>query len=282
MQVYDACVEALTEAGLIVIPNCHLLDPGWCCSDRRRQRPVVQRPLAGPRSSSRPGRTWRRGTSQTPWSPRWTSRTSPAGRPWAARVLNPTWGTGDETDFAAMYTDGREPHPRDQPGSADHLRGPQLRRRLDRRGQPPGPARAPRQGRLQHARLLVVPRRRASPGRRTSSEMNKAGGYILSRPGWPRCGSASSATTPGRWPISAWTRRRRSAARTPACGGTTSRPGSTDADVDWCWWALNPTHAKGTNPVHQSAAVQLGRPRAVRPADLGLARRGESGRAGRC
>jgi aryl-phospho-beta-D-glucosidase BglC (GH1 family) len=30
MQVYDACVEALTGAGLIVIPNCHMLDPGWC------------------------------------------------------------------------------------------------------------------------------------------------------------------------------------------------------------------------------------------------------------
>lgn len=30
MQVYDSCVEALTEAGLIVIPNCHTLDPGWC------------------------------------------------------------------------------------------------------------------------------------------------------------------------------------------------------------------------------------------------------------
>jgi len=29
MQVYDACVEALTGAGLIVIPNCHMLDPGW-------------------------------------------------------------------------------------------------------------------------------------------------------------------------------------------------------------------------------------------------------------
>jgi endoglucanase len=22
----------------------------------------------------------------------------------------------------------------------------------------------------------------------------------------------------------------------------------TDADLDWCWWALNPTHAKGINP----------------------------------
>src|SRR5215469_14690250 len=31
LQVYDACVKALTDKGLIVIPNCHLLDFGWCC-----------------------------------------------------------------------------------------------------------------------------------------------------------------------------------------------------------------------------------------------------------
>jgi hypothetical protein len=30
MQIYDACVDALTKAGLVVIPNCHTLDPGWC------------------------------------------------------------------------------------------------------------------------------------------------------------------------------------------------------------------------------------------------------------
>ena len=33
MQVYDACVRALTDEGLIVIPNCHMLSCGWCCSD---------------------------------------------------------------------------------------------------------------------------------------------------------------------------------------------------------------------------------------------------------
>src|SRR5271165_4714631 len=31
-QVYTACVQALTAAGLMVIPNCHLLFRGWCCS----------------------------------------------------------------------------------------------------------------------------------------------------------------------------------------------------------------------------------------------------------
>ena len=28
LEVYDACVKALTDQGLIVIPNCHLLDFG--------------------------------------------------------------------------------------------------------------------------------------------------------------------------------------------------------------------------------------------------------------
>ena len=36
MQVYDACVEALTGAGLVVIPNCHTLDAGWCCGEYDR------------------------------------------------------------------------------------------------------------------------------------------------------------------------------------------------------------------------------------------------------
>src|SRR5580693_6807345 len=33
LEVYDACVKALTDKGLIVIPNCHLLDFGWCCTN---------------------------------------------------------------------------------------------------------------------------------------------------------------------------------------------------------------------------------------------------------
>src|SRR5260370_14148308 len=33
MQVYDACVKALTDQGLIVIPNVHLLDFGWSCAN---------------------------------------------------------------------------------------------------------------------------------------------------------------------------------------------------------------------------------------------------------
>lgn len=31
-QVYQACVKTLTDAGIMVIPNCHILHSGWCCS----------------------------------------------------------------------------------------------------------------------------------------------------------------------------------------------------------------------------------------------------------
>ena len=31
--VYQAVADSLTAAGLAVIPNCHLMYPGWCCSE---------------------------------------------------------------------------------------------------------------------------------------------------------------------------------------------------------------------------------------------------------
>src|SRR5260370_15319842 len=34
MQFYDACVNALTYHGLIVIPTVHLLDSVWCCATK--------------------------------------------------------------------------------------------------------------------------------------------------------------------------------------------------------------------------------------------------------
>lgn len=32
-QVYQACVKSMTNHGIMVIPNCHLLYPGVCCAD---------------------------------------------------------------------------------------------------------------------------------------------------------------------------------------------------------------------------------------------------------
>jgi Cellulase (glycosyl hydrolase family 5) len=102
IQVYDACVEALTDAGLIVIPNCHTLDAGWCCSDddesglwfndrwpavkyfaawRDMAARYVSNPLvAGMDIMNEPRRSRVRG-----------------------RVLSPAWGTGHTTDISGQF-----------------------------------------------------------------------------------------------------------------------------------------------------------------------------------
>ena len=72
MQVYDACLQALTGEDLIVIPNCHILDPGWLLLEDDGNGLWYNR-RGRPRSSSRPGRTSPRGTRRTRWSPPWTS-----------------------------------------------------------------------------------------------------------------------------------------------------------------------------------------------------------------
>ena len=34
----------------------------------------------------------------------------------------------------------------------------------------------------------------------------------------------------------------------------------TAGDVDWCWWGLNPTHARGTNPASGRLKFDWGQP----------------------
>ena len=72
MQVYDACVEALTGAGLVVIPNCHT----WILAGAARtttSRACGSTTAGRPGGSSRPGSSWPPGTGLTRWSPGWTS-----------------------------------------------------------------------------------------------------------------------------------------------------------------------------------------------------------------
>ena len=73
MQVYDACVEALTDAGLVVIPNCHTLDAWLVLRGGRRAMACGSTTAGRPRGSSPPGGTWPPGTGPTRWSPGWTS-----------------------------------------------------------------------------------------------------------------------------------------------------------------------------------------------------------------
>jgi len=233
MQVYDACVEALTGAGLIVIPNCHTLDAGWCCSEsdesglwfnnrwpaakffaawqsiaaRYKANPLV----AGMDIMNEPRR------SRVGW-----------------RVLTPTWGTRPKTDLAAMYT---------AVGNLIHEVSPEvliicegLGFAADLTGVASYPVRLERPGKVVYSLHDYAWYHPAEQPRAAYLEqMERAGGYLLSQqiaPVWiGEFGSdtRSLAGFSGVWwnNFAAWV---------------------TAQDVDWCWWALNPTQPRGTVP----------------------------------
>lgn len=243
LQVYDACVEALTEAGLIVIPNCHMLDPGWCCGEDDG---------SGLWYSSR----WPAAKFFAAWqdmAARYKSNplvaamdimNEPRRTRVGWRVLTPTWGTRPKTDLAAMYT---------AVGNLIHEVSPEvliicegLGYAADLTGVARHPVRLERPGKVVyslHDYSWFHPRGQSRQA--YFGQMHGNGGYILREqiaPLWigefgnnPRApanfglagaGDAESAVWWGNF--EAWV---------------------TEHDVDWCWWALNPTQPRGTVPV---------------------------------
>jgi endoglucanase len=245
IQVFDACVEALTGAGLIVIPNCHMLDAGWCCAEddgsglwfndrwpaakffetwrdlaaRYRENPLV----AAMDVMNEPRRT------RVGW-----------------RVLTPTWGTRHKTDVAAMYT---------EVGNLIHEVSPDvliicegLHYAADLTAVASHPVRLRRSGKVVyslHDYSWFHPG--GQPRRAYFDQMHRNGGYLV---------------TEGIAPL--WIGEFGNDTRSLANFGLAPSPGGqpgpvvwwnnfqawlTDNDVDWCWWALNPTQPKGTIPV---------------------------------
>ena len=233
MQVYDACVEALTGAGLIVIPNCHMLDAGWCCSEADG---------SGLWFSDR----WPAGAFVAAWqdiAARYAPNplvaamdilNEPRRATVGGRVLTPTWGTGDRTDVAAMYT---------TVGNLIHEINPQpliicagLRYAADLTGVARHPVRLEHPGKVvysMHDYSWFHPRGQLRAA--YFEQMAEAGGYILANqlaPLWigEFGNDTRSLANFGAWwnNIEAWL---------------------TEHDVDWCWWPLNPTQPRGTVPV---------------------------------
>jgi len=234
MQVYDACVEALTEAGLVVIPNCHTLDAGWCCSGDDgnglwfNDRWPAERFFAA----------WQGMAARYASNPLVAAMdimNEPRRTRVGWRVLTPTWGSRPRTDIAAMYT---------AVGNLIHEVSPEvliicegLEYAADLSGAAAHPVRLERPGKVVYS-LHDYPW--FHPGNQPRAayldQMERTGGYLLSRdlaPVW--IGEFGSATRSldafsGVWwnNFAAWV---------------------TDRDVDWCWWALNPTQPKGTVPV---------------------------------
>jgi endoglucanase len=234
MQVYDACVEALTGAGLVVIPNCHTLDPGWCCADDDEQGLWFNDRWSAGRFFA----AWQQLAARYRSNPLVAGmdimnepRRSRVGR----RILTPAWGSGRTTDLAAMYTMAGNLIHEVSPDVLIICEGPGYA--ADLAGVARQPVRLERPGKVVyslHDYSWFHPREQ--PRAAYLEQMHRAGGYLLSEriaPLWIGefgIGTGSLAGFSGVWwnNFEAWL---------------------TENDVDWCWWALNGTQPRGTVPV---------------------------------
>jgi endoglucanase len=245
MQVYDACVEALTGAGLIVIPNCHLLDCGWCCSGSdgnglwfNDNWPAATFTAAWQGIAAR--------YQQNHLVAAMDIKNEPRPATIGGHVLTPTWGTGDQTDFAAMYT---------AVGNLIHEINPDpliicegLAYAGDLTGVASHPVRLRQPGKVVYS-MHDYSWFHAKGQSRTAyiEQMTKAGGYLLTgqiAPLWigEFGGDTGSLANFGLAPTS------QVGSADNGVWWSNIRAWLTDADIDWCWWALNPTHGKGTTP----------------------------------
>ena len=234
MQVYDACVEALTGAGLVVILNCHTLDPGWCCADDDEQGLWFNDRWPAGRFFA----AWQQLAARYRSNPLVAGmdimnepRRSRVGR----RILTPAWGSGRTTDLAAMYTMAGNLIHDVSPDVLIICEGPGYA--ADLAGVARHPVRLERPGKVVyslHDYSWFHPREQ--PRAAYLEQMHRAGGYLLSEriaPLWIGefgIGTGSLAGFSGVWwnNFEAWL---------------------TENDVDWCWWALNGTQPRGTVPV---------------------------------
>ena len=257
MQVYDACVEALTGAGLIVIPNCHMLDPGWCCStDDGNGLWYNDRWPAAKFFSAWQGMAER--YKSNPLVAGMDIMNEPRRARVGWRVRTPTWGTGGKTDVAAMYT---------EVGNLIHEINPDpliicegLNYAADLTAVASHPVRLERPGKVVyslHDYSWFHPRGQSRAA--YFDQMVNAGGYILGEqlaPLW--IGEFGNGTTSlANFGLAASSQ---GGAADAAVWWNNFEAWLTEHDVDWCWWALNPTQPKGTIPVTNKHRSNWGDP----------------------
>jgi endoglucanase len=236
-QVYDACVQALTGAGLIVIPNCHMLDAGWCCAEDDQNGLWYNRRWTAEDFFA----AWRDMAARYRDNPLVAAMdifNEPRKTTVGWRALTPTWGSRPRTDLAAMYAKAGNLIGAVSPDVLIICEG--LGYAADLTGAARHPVRLDRPGRLVYS-LHDYPWFHPQNQSRQAyfAQMRQAGGYLLedgTAPLWigefgNGTGSLSSFESgpSGAWwgNVAAWL---------------------TENDVDWCWWPLNPTQPLGTVP----------------------------------
>jgi len=247
LQVYDACVKALTDKGLIVIPNCHLLDFGWCCADGDTNGLWFNDRFPAQKFTA----AWQaiaKRYASNPLVAAMDIKNEPRPAKVGGQVLKPTWGTGGHTDFAAMYTSVGNMIHQFAPDALIICEG--LGYASDLTGVHNHPVRLTKPNKVVYS--LHDYHWFHTDAHQTSAAyiaaMTQKGGYILTSniaPLWVgefgRIAAPPQPGTQGPEPwwgnIQAWL---------------------AEADVDWCWWALNPTHGQASMPGSSQVAHAFG------------------------
>src|SRR6266851_4529654 len=103
-QVYQACVQALTGAGLMVIPNCHLLFRGWCCSESDGNG-LWWNSNWPPSAFTNGWLTVAAAFASTPLVIGYDLKNEPRKATIGGTVYTPSWGDGNaQTDFRQLYS----------------------------------------------------------------------------------------------------------------------------------------------------------------------------------
>jgi endoglucanase len=103
-QVYQACVAALTGAGLMVIPVFHMLDQGWCCADNDLNGLWWNSAWTAAQFTS----TWQTVATAFATDPLvvgYDIKNEPRRATLNGTTYQPSWGDGNGlTDFCQMYS----------------------------------------------------------------------------------------------------------------------------------------------------------------------------------
>ena len=232
--VYDACVNALTKQGLIVIPNCHLLDFGWCCSNDDTNGLWFNDRF----SSGQFKDAWRTIASRYASNPLVAGmdiKNEPRTTVVRGKTLKPTWGDRSPTDLAAMYKDVGDAIHQVNPDALIICEGKNYASDLT------DVAHHPVQLKTEHKVVYSMHDYHwghKAPQTKDAyiAQMTKRGGYIHdsnTAPLWigefgrivdPH---ADAGAEPWWSNIQAWLKEK---------------------DLDWCYWALNGTYGQSTVP----------------------------------
>jgi endoglucanase len=239
-QVYRACVAALTAAELKVIPNYHLLFPGWCCADDDGN-----------------GLWWNDNHPSSEFTNNWLDvateladnplviggdlKNEPRNATIGGTVYTPTWGTGSNlTDFRAMYSNTASRIQAVAPGWLFMCEGLSYAGNLTAAAAHPVTPDKP--GKVVYSAHDYSWYHNVAAGQppqtpaQYAAQMDANSGYLLkdgTAPVWVGefgCDNDKPATFTGPgWfaSFAAWAKA---------------------LDVDWCWWQVDGTMRKGTTP----------------------------------